>query len=69
MNKILNKNNYILKALHSFQIMQDNESYIFLHNRTYNCLYNKNNYILFDGKDNEIIVRKEVIDKYFEVIG
>ena len=59
----------MLKALNSFQIMRDNESYIFIRNRTYNCLYNKNNYILYDGKDNKIVIKKEIIDKYFEIIG
>ena len=61
--------NHMLKALYSFQIMRDNESYIFIRNRTYSCLYDKNDYILSDGKDDEIIIGKEVIDKYFEVIG
>ena len=61
--------NHMLKALYSFQIMRDNESYIFVRNRIYNCVYNKNNYILFDGKDNRIVTKKEIIDKYFEIIG
>ena len=69
----INMNNkykrYIVKAVRSFQIIQNNKSYIFVRGRIYNCFYDKYNYILLDGKDNEIIVSKDEIDKYFRIIG
>ena len=60
---------HIIKAIRSFQIIQNNKSYIFVRGRIYNCFYDKSNYILLDGKDNKIIVSKDEIERYFRIIG
>ena len=63
------KRRYIVKAVRSFQMTQNNKSYIFVRGRTYNCFYDKSNYILLDGKDDKITVSKDEIERYFRIIG
>ena len=68
MNKCKDKY-YKLQAIYTFQIIQNQQSHIFIRNRVYDCLYDENYCILFDGKDNEVIISKNMINEYFNIIG
>lgn len=59
----------LLQSKYTFQVIRNNESYIFVRNRNYSCFHDNKKYIVVDGKDNEVITSKDKVEKYFNIIG